>query len=44
VAELIIQGELKEKQTLAIYLKDDALYYRPKGSRSEGAPLSYGLA
>ena len=44
VAELIIQGELKEKQTLAIYLKDDALYYRPKGSRNEGAPLAYGLA
>ena len=43
VAELIIQGELKEKQTLAIYLKDDALYYRPKGSRSAGAPLSYGV-
>ena len=44
VAELIIQGELKEKQTLAIYLKDDALYYRSKGSRNEGAPLAYGLA
>jgi ATP-dependent Clp protease ATP-binding subunit ClpC len=44
VAELIIQGELKEKQTLAIYLNNDVLYYRPKGSRSEGAPLSYGLA
>ncbi|MDA2933908.1 ATP-dependent Clp protease ATP-binding subunit [Acidobacteria bacterium AH-259-D05] len=43
VAELIIQGKLKEKQTLAIYLKDDTLYYRPKGSRSEGAPLSCGL-
>ena len=44
VAELIIQGKLKEKQTLAIYLKDEALYYRAKGSKSEGAPLSYGLA
>jgi ATP-dependent Clp protease ATP-binding subunit ClpC len=44
VAELIIQGELKEKQTLAIYLKDEGLYYRPKGSRSKGVPLSYGLA
>jgi len=44
LAELMIQGELKEKQTLAVYLKGDALYYRLKGSRSEGAPLSYGLA
>ena len=44
VSELIIQGKLKEKQALAIYLKDGALYYRPKGSKSEGAPLSYGLA
>ena len=44
VAELIIQGKLKEKQTLTIYLKGDLLYYRPKGSQSEGAPLSYGLA
>jgi ATP-dependent Clp protease ATP-binding subunit ClpC len=44
LAELMIQGKLKEKQTLAVYLKGDALYYRPKGSRSEGAPLSYGLA
>ncbi|MGH9340133.1 MAG: ATP-dependent Clp protease ATP-binding subunit [Acidobacteriota bacterium] len=44
VSELIIQGELKEKNTLAVYLKDDALYYRAKGSRSEGAPLSYGMA
>ncbi|MEE8160997.1 MAG: ATP-dependent Clp protease ATP-binding subunit, partial [Acidobacteriota bacterium] len=44
VAELIIQGKLKEKQTLTIYLKSDLLYYRPKGSLSEGAPLSCGLA
>ena len=44
LAELMIQGKLKEKQTLAVYLKGDALYYRPKGSRREGAPLSYGLA
>lgn len=44
VAELIIQGKLKEKQTLTIYLKGDLLYYRPKGSQSEGAPLSCGLA
>jgi ATP-dependent Clp protease ATP-binding subunit ClpC len=41
VAELIIQGKLKEKQTLTIYMEDDALYYRPKGSQKQGAPLSY---
>ncbi len=44
VSELMIQGKLKEKQTLAVYLKDGALYYRPKGSKSEGALLSFGLA
>ena len=44
VAELIIEGKLKEKQTLTIYLEGDALYYRPKGSQKQGAPLSYGLA
>ncbi|MCH8320343.1 MAG: ATP-dependent Clp protease ATP-binding subunit ClpC, partial [Acidobacteria bacterium] len=44
VAELIIQGKLKENQTLTIYLEDDALFYRPKGSQKQGAPLSYGLA
>ncbi|HUG44111.1 MAG TPA: ATP-dependent Clp protease ATP-binding subunit [Acidobacteriota bacterium] len=44
VSDLIIQGKLKEKQTLNIYLKDDGLYYRNKGSKSEGALLSYGLA
>ncbi len=44
VSELIIQGTLKERETLAVYLKDDALYYRAKGSKSEGAPLLYGLA
>ena len=43
VSDLIIQGKLKEKQILAIYLKDDTLYYRAKGSKSEGTPLSYGL-
>ena len=43
VAELIIQGKLKEKQTLAIYLKGKELYYRAKGSKSKGVPLSYGL-
>ena len=41
VAELIIQGKLKEKQTLTIYLEGDALYYRPKGSQKQGTPLSY---
>ena len=44
VAELIIEGKLKENDTLTVYLRDDVLYYRPKGSKSEGAPLSYGLA
>jgi len=44
VAELIIEGKLKEKQTLTIYLEGDALYYQPKGSQKQGAPLSYGLA
>ena len=44
VSDLIIQGKLKEKQTLNIYLKDDGLYYRNKGSKTEGALLSYGLA
>ncbi len=43
VSELIIQGKLKESDTLAVYLKDDELYYRPKGSKTEGTPLSYGL-
>jgi ATP-dependent Clp protease ATP-binding subunit ClpC len=43
VAELIIQGKLKEKQTLTIYLEGDALYYRPKGSQKQGAPLTYGV-
>ncbi len=44
VSELIIQGKLKETDTLAVYLKDDELYYRPKGSKNEGTPLSYGFA
>jgi ATP-dependent Clp protease ATP-binding subunit ClpC len=44
VSELMIQGKLKEKQTLAVYLKDGALYYRPKGSKNEGALLSCGSA
>ena len=44
VSDLIIQGKLKEKDTLSVYLKDDAFYYRAKDSKSEGVPLSYGLA
>ncbi|MEE2822803.1 MAG: ATP-dependent Clp protease ATP-binding subunit [Acidobacteriota bacterium] len=44
IAELVIQGELKGKQKLQIYLKSDELYYRTKGSRSKGAPLSCSLA
>ena len=43
VSELIIEGKLKENEMLAVYLKEDALYYRSKGSKSE-APLSYGFA
>ena len=43
VSELIIQGKLKEKETLSIYAKDGALYYRAKGSKSE-VPLSYDMA
>ena len=44
ISDLIIQGKLKEKETLAIYLKNDALYYRSEGSKSKGAPLSCGMA
>ncbi len=44
VSELIIQGRLKEKETLVVYFKDDSLYYRAKGSKTEGALPSYGLA
>ena len=44
VADLIIQGKLKEKELLAVFLKDDALYYRSEGSKSDGVPLSCGLA
>ena len=43
VSERIIQGKLKEKETLSIYAKDGTLYYRAKGSKSE-SPLSYDLA
>ena len=43
VSDLIIQGKLKENQTLKIYLKDGELYYRAKGSKRTGVPLSCGL-
>ena len=43
VSDLIIQGKLKENQTLKIYLKDGELYYRAKGSKSKGVPLSCGI-
>jgi len=42
VSELMIQGKLKETQTLAVYLKDGSLYYRPKGSKTDGVLLSCG--
>ena len=44
VSELIIQGKLKENQTLTVYLKDEALYYRSSGSKTAGALLSQGVA
>ncbi|MFQ5739117.1 MAG: ATP-dependent Clp protease ATP-binding subunit [Acidobacteriota bacterium] len=44
VSELIIQGKLKDRESLTVYSKNDELYYRPKGSVSEGIPLSYGMA
>lgn len=44
VSELIIQGKLKENETLTVYLKEDALYYRNKGSKTEGTLISHGLA
>ncbi len=40
ISELIIQGKLKEKETLDIYLEDDSLRYLSEESKSEGAPLS----
>ena len=43
VSDLIIQGKLKENQILKIYLKDGELYYRAKGSKSKGVPLSCGI-
>ena len=43
VSELIIQGKLKDNETLAVYWKEDALYYRHDGSEVEGALFSYDL-
>jgi len=43
VSELIIQGKLKDNETLAVYWKEDALYYRNDGSEVEGALFSYDL-
>ncbi len=43
VSELIIQGKLKDKETLTVYWKEDALYYRNDGSKVEGALCSYDL-
>ena len=43
VSELIIQGKLKDNETLAVYWKEDALYYRNDGSKVEGALFSYDL-
>lgn len=39
ISELIIQGKLKERETLGIYLEDDVLRYRSEGSKSKGVPL-----
>ena len=45
VSELILQGKLKEKESLTVYLKNDTLFYSTEGSKSEGVPLfSYGVA
>ncbi len=43
VSERIIQGQLKEKDTLIVYRKDGELYYRAKGTKKKGVPLSYGV-
>jgi ATP-dependent Clp protease ATP-binding subunit ClpC len=42
VSELIIQGKLKETETLSVYLKDEKLYYKAQGSKNEGIPLPFG--
>ena len=44
VSELIIQGKLKDNETLTVYWKEDALYYKNDGSQVEGALFSYDLA
>jgi ATP-dependent Clp protease ATP-binding subunit ClpC len=43
VSELMIQGKLRENQTMAVYIKEEALYYRPKGSVNDGVLLSCGM-
>ena len=43
VSELIIQGKLKDNETLTVYWKEDALYYRNDGSQVEGALFSYDV-
>jgi ATP-dependent Clp protease ATP-binding subunit ClpC len=43
VSELIIQGKLKDHETLCVYWNEDALYYRSDSSRMEGALFSYDL-
>jgi ATP-dependent Clp protease ATP-binding subunit ClpC len=44
VSELIIQGKLKDNETLTVYWREDALYYRNAGSALEGSLFSYDLA
>jgi ATP-dependent Clp protease ATP-binding subunit ClpC len=44
ISELIIQGKLKDNETLTVYWKEDALYYKNDGSQVEGALFSYDLA
>jgi ATP-dependent Clp protease ATP-binding subunit ClpC len=40
VSELIIQGKLKEKETLGIYLEDDSLHYSSEGFKNKSVLLS----
>jgi len=44
VSELIIQGKLRDSETLTVYWKEDALYYRCDSSQVEGELFSYNLA
>ncbi|GAB4247681.1 MAG: ATP-dependent Clp protease ATP-binding subunit [Acidobacteriota bacterium] len=43
VSELIIQGKLKDNETLTVYWREDALYYKHDGSEVEGALFTCGL-